>query len=91
MITCVYHPIYRSCRNCGRDLNRDQVRPCVAMPNSLAEEVVSTVRTSTLQIVRAMIQSNAQSTWKAGLTERSDALTDLLVEFDARFPEARER
>jgi hypothetical protein len=35
---------------------------------------------------RALIQKHAQSTWKGRLIERSDGITEVLVDFDNKWP-----
>ncbi len=47
-----------------------------------------TERTKALREARALIQQHAMSTWRGGLTERSDGITGVLVDFDLKFPEA---
>jgi len=88
-MNCDYNPIYRICRNCGREMERSQVRQCMAA-SSAHERVADRERTLALREARDLIKSNAVSTWKSGQIERSDGLTDLLVEFDRRFPEVLE-
>lgn len=46
-----------------------------------------TERTQALREAREVIKKHAISTWRAGLTERSDAVTEVLVDFDLEFPE----
>ena len=87
MNNCLYHPVYRVCRNCGKVMERSEQRVCQE-PASVTGDAAS--RIDALREVRALILSNAKSNWKSGLTERSDALTDLLTEFDRAFPESRE-
>lgn len=90
MTDCVYHPIYRSCRNCGADMERGQARECsppVESPRELLNGEGS-ARIDALRQARALIQKHAMSTWKGGLIERSDGITEVLVDFDLAFPEA---
>ncbi len=35
---------------------------------------------------RALIQKHAMSTWSGGLIERSDGITEVLVDFDLKWP-----
>ncbi len=88
MSECVYHPIYRSCRNCGADMERNQVRKCLKdlyrKPEPISERITA------LREARELIKNHAMSTWKGGLTERSDGITEVLVDFDLKFPEAKE-
>lgn len=82
-MNCEYHPIYRNCFACGRDMERGEQRKCTA------EKPVSE-RTKALREARAVIHEHAKMTWNAGQIERSDGITDVLVDFDLKFPEARE-
>ncbi len=89
MSECVYHPIYRVCRNCGHEMQREETRVCqaAAAPLSLADRID---RITALRETRALIKDHAVRTWKLGLTERSDGITEVLVDFDLKFPEARD-
>jgi len=87
---CQYHPIYRNCRVCGKPMERDVVRNCVLSPSPPPPVPVISERTKALREARAVIHEHAKMTWNAGLTERSDGITDVLVDFDLKFPEARE-
>lgn len=104
MTTCHYHPIYRSCRDCGRDMERAQVRECiqreptVTPPPSALQQIESIIeavrqeaRTVALRDARALVLLHAQLTHKGGLTERSDGITEVLVDFDLKFPRAPEQ
>ncbi len=92
MTECVYHPIYRSCRNCGADMERGQVRKCLTAMYKKPEPLNGEggARIDALREARALIQKHAMSTWRGGLIERSDGITEVLVDFDLAFPEARE-
>jgi len=83
---CVYHPIYRSCRNCGKDMEREQVRECIAPNVPTLFNGEGSARIDALMQARALIQLRLANT-PAGFGEA--ALHDLLVEFDQRFPEGK--
>lgn len=79
----IWHLIYRTCVICGTD--RDKPRQlCEPLPVSTNAE-----RARALQEARALIREHAWMTWNAGQLERSDGITDLLSEFDSRFPEGK--
>ena len=81
MTTCLYHPIYRSCQNCGRDMERAEQRECTAVhaDGMFRSGPEWQARKAALREARSLIKDNAVSTWKSGQIERSDGLTDLLV------------
>ncbi len=81
-MNCQYHPIYRNCFTCGREMLRSDERVCTAS-EPLDE------RTKALREARALIELEAKLAWRGGLVERSDALTDMLSAFDVIFPEGR--
>jgi hypothetical protein len=81
-MNCSYHPIYLSCSKCGRDMERGQERECTYAEPPHPERVKA------LREARAHIKNHAVMTWNGGLTERSDGITDVLVDFDLKFPEA---
>jgi len=91
-MNCHYHPIYRCCQNCGHSMEREQVRDCLS-PSAVmvTDRSDQPARTTALCEARALILKHAMSTWRGGLTERSDGITEVLVEFDQAFPEALER
>ncbi len=89
-MNCVYHPIYRVCRACGRDMERGQERECVVAQPPEQVDIESASRSKALREARELIKNHAVMTWNSGLTERSDGLTDVLVEFDLKFPEGKE-
>lgn len=80
-----YHPIYRTCIHCGTDQNSPreycQPRPVSAAP--------SHDRMTALREARELIRKHAISAWRGGLVDRSDGITEVLVDFDLKFPEAR--
>lgn len=79
---CSFNPIYRNCIHCGVTLERGALRVCTA-PAPANERVKA------LREARALIAQHAQITWKSGQIERSDGITDVLVDFDLKFPETR--
>lgn len=83
-MNCQYHPIYRKCSNCGLEMERGQERECQDPPPP------SPIRVQALCEARALIKQHAVMCWNSGLTERSDGITEVLVEFDLKFPEALE-
>ncbi len=56
----------------------------------LAPDVPLTARTIALREARELIKKHAISTWRGGLIERSDGITEVLVDFDLQFPEGKE-
>lgn len=87
MRNCYYHPVYRNCLHCGHEMQREEVRLC-PMPESRPPHGVSD-RVAALREARALLLMHAMSTWNGGLLERSDAITEVLAEFDLKFPEAK--
>lgn len=55
---------------------------CVAGVDEALQQFEEKVRLE----CRALIQQHAQSTWKGGLIERSDGITEVLVDFDLKWP-----
>lgn len=84
-MNCQYHPIYRNCVRCGREMERGAGLACVGAPPTEPTERVKALREA-----RWLIQKHAMSTWRGGLAERSDGITEVLVDFDIAFPEAIE-
>ena len=80
-MNCQYHPIYRNCVRCGREMERGASRACVSAPLPEPSERVKALREA-----RELIKRHAVMCWNGGLTERSD----VLVDFDLKFPEALE-
>lgn len=82
-MNCQYHPLYRNCVQCGREMERGQERVCsfTAEPSE---------RTKALREARELIKSHAVMTWKSGQIAASDGITGVLVDFDLKFPEGRE-
>jgi hypothetical protein len=89
---CKRHPIYRICCNCGREMPADLDRECIApdVPTLFESSGVSPDRVAALREARHLIKTHAMMTWKSGLIERSDGITDVLAAFDEKFPEGRE-
>ncbi len=83
-MNCQYHPIYRNCARCGREMERGADRACVGAPPAEPSE-----RTRALREARELIKRHAVMTWNGGLIERSDGITEVLVDFDLHFPEAQ--
>jgi len=83
---CDYHPIYRSCRNCGADMERGQVRKCLTKMYQPTPDP----RIAALRDARALILRHAQSAYRGGLVDRSNGITEVLADFDLRFPEVLE-
>ncbi len=73
--------------NCVMDMERNEPRECAAeiVPPLLNGE--GSARIGALREARALIQKHAMSTWRGGLIERSDGITEVLVDFDLAFPE----
>lgn len=86
-MNCQYHPIYRNCFLCGREMERGTERECWVSPPRHAP---SNERVVALRQARALIKEHAKMTWNTGQIERSDGITDVLVDFDLKFPEAIE-
>lgn len=91
MSACVYHPGYRACQSCGHPMQLGQVRGCIALRRTLAPVDEHPARVTALREARALIAKHAMSTYRGGLIERSDGITEVLVDFDRAFPEALER
>ena len=88
-LLCSYHPIYRSCVRCGLDMDRYQERVCAPKsPSVVPSPPDRTERIQALREARELIKKHAISTWKGGLIDRSDGITEVLVDFDRAFPEA---
>jgi hypothetical protein len=83
-VNCQYHPIFRNCVRCGREMERGAGRACVGAPPTEPTERVKALREA-----RALIQKHAMLTWRGGLIERSDGIAEVLVDFDLAFPEAQ--
>lgn len=81
-----YHPIYRTCLNCGTDQFAPRAT-CDIRPVSEPAPAVSE-RVRALREARELIKKHAVMTWNSGLIERSDGITDTLADFDFHFPEA---
>ncbi len=88
MSYCVYHPIYRTCRICGKDMERNEPRECDAEVVPPLFNGEGSARIDALREARELIKTHAMMTWKSGQIERSDGITDVLVDFDLKFPEA---
>lgn len=82
-MNCRYHPLFRSCDQCGVEMERAQQRECSVTPEP-------SERVKALREARELIKTHAVITWKSGHTERSDGITDVLVDFDLNFPEAKQ-
>ncbi len=91
-MNCSYHPIYRNCVTCGNLLERGEVRVCVS-PVGSVQSVVDLARKDerarALREARNLIKTHAVMAWNGGQIERSDGITDVLVDFDLKFPEGR--
>ena len=70
-------------------MERNQVRECSPVLQSVSADRLDP-RTRALREARALILEHATSTYRGGLIERSDGITEVLVDFDLRFPEALE-
>lgn len=82
-MNCSYHPLYRNCSRCGVLMDRGERRECLFTPEP-------SERVKALREARELIKSHAVMTWNGGQIERSDGITDVLVDFDLKFPEGRE-
>lgn len=79
-----WHPIYRSCVRCGTDKGSPRAT-CEAVPVSS----ISADRVAALREARELIKKHAMSAWRGGFMDLSDGITEVLVDFDLQFPEAR--
>ena len=70
----LWSPPYERCARCGK-LPRQAQEPCEHERLKASREA------------RSLIKQHAQMTWKTGQIERSDGITEVLVEFDRMFPE----
>lgn len=82
-MNCRYHPIFRRCYQCNLDMVRGEQRECAVTPEP-------SDRVKALREARELIKLHAVMTWNGGLTERSDGITEVLVDFDLKFPEAKQ-